>query len=90
MKVIWTDAAADDLEEIHAYIRRDSADSARHVAKAIYDRIMRLRSPLYNGRRREDGAFELVIPDLPYIVLYEVVGEAIFIHAVRHTSRDWS
>jgi plasmid stabilization system protein ParE len=89
LKVIWTDAAANDLEEIHNYIQRDSPDSAQRVAKLIYDRIMRLTSPLYRGRpREEDSAFEFVMPSLPYIILYEIVGEGIIVIAIRHTSRD--
>jgi len=89
VKVIWTEAAADDLEEIHNYIQKDSPDSAQRVAKLIYDRIMRLASPLYRGRpREEDSAFEFVMASLPYIILYDIVGERIIITAVRHTSRD--
>jgi len=91
MKVIWTEGAAEDLKEISDYISKDSPDAAQRVAKAIYDRVMRLKSPLYKGRtREEETSLELVIPSLPYIVLYEVIGEGIFVKAVRHTSRDWS
>ncbi len=53
MKVIWTGGAADDLEEIARYIRRDRPDAAQRVAKAIYDIIMRLESTPYRGTIRK-------------------------------------
>jgi plasmid stabilization system protein ParE len=47
VKVIWTDTAASDLEEIHNYISKDSPEAALRVTRAIYERIMRLKSPSF-------------------------------------------
>ena len=91
MKVIWSEGAADDLKGISDFIAKDNPEAARRVTKAIYDRVMRLASPVFSGRKREeDTSLELVIPSLPYIVLYEVVDQAVFVKGIRHTSRDWS
>jgi plasmid stabilization system protein ParE len=90
MKVVWTQGAADDLESIVVHIRRDSPDAARRVAKVIFDTIMSLPSTPFRGRRRtEDAGREIVFTPWPYIAVYEVVGEILYVKAVRHTSRSW-
>jgi plasmid stabilization system protein ParE len=39
MRVLWTTAAADDLERICDYIAESSPESAQRVATLIIDRI---------------------------------------------------
>jgi toxin ParE1/3/4 len=42
------------------------------------------------GRRgRIAGSRELIVPNLPYIVAYRVVGDVIDISSIVHTSRKW-
>jgi toxin ParE1/3/4 len=85
VKLIWTQGAADDLEEIVLFIRKDSEAAAQRVASTIFTVIESLPS---RGRKRPaDDSRELVIPSLPYIVLYQVIGEGIFIKAIRHSAR---
>ena len=91
MKVTWTEQAADDLESIANHIRKDSAETARRVAKKIFDIIMSLPALLLRGRKREgDAGRELVLAPWPYIAVYEVVETNLYIKAIRRTSRDWS
>ncbi len=88
MKLIWTDGAAADLEEIVLYIRRESYPAGQRVAAILFDAALSLRSMPYRGRKREPGQFrELVISTLPYIIVYEIAAEAVFIRAIRHSSR---
>ena len=90
MKVIWTDGAAADLEEIVLYIRRESHPAAQRVATIIFDAVLSLSSMPYRGRKCQSGSSrELVISSLPYLILYEVATEAILIRAIRHTARNW-
>ena len=35
------------------------------------------------------GTRELVIPGLPYIIVYRVTEAAVFIIHIYHTARDW-
>jgi plasmid stabilization system protein ParE len=90
MKVVWTEGAADDLEAIVMHIQRDSPDAARRVAKEIFDTIMTLPSLPHRGRKRmEDAGREIVFAPWPYVAVYEVIGEKLYVKAIRHTSRDW-
>lgn len=89
MRVVWTQEAADDLESIVNHIRRDSPDAAQRVAKEIFDTIMSLPSTPFRGRKREENAGrEIVFALWPYIAVYELIDERLYVKAIRHTSRD--
>jgi addiction module RelE/StbE family toxin len=90
MQVRWTSPAAQDLEEIALYIQKDSAESARTVAKTLFDAANSLEFMPSRGRAgRITGTRELVIPGLPYIIVYEVMDTAVQIHHIYHTARNW-
>ncbi len=91
MKVIWSEAAANDLESIVRHISRDSPEAARRVAKEIFDIVMSLPSLPFRGRKREeDSAREIVFAPWPYVAVYEIVGDKLYVKAVRHTARHRS
>jgi addiction module RelE/StbE family toxin len=90
MQVRWTAPAAQDLEEITLYILKDSESAARSVAKALFDAANSLDLSPSRGRvGRLLGTRELVVPGLPYIVLYEVADTAIHILHIYHGARNW-
>jgi addiction module RelE/StbE family toxin len=90
MQVRWTSPAAQDLEEIALYIQRDSVESAKSVSKILFDAANSLEFMPSRGRAgRIMGTRELVIPGLPYIIVYEVMDTAVQIHHIYHTARNW-
>jgi addiction module RelE/StbE family toxin len=90
MQVRWTTPAAQDLEEITLYIQRDSESAARAVAKSLFDAANSLDLLPSRGRvGRIPGTRELVVPGLPYIVLYEVADTAVQILHIYHGARNW-
>jgi addiction module RelE/StbE family toxin len=90
IQVRWTAPAAKDLQEITRYIRRDSPSAARAVAKALFDAANALDLfPLRGREARVAGTRELVVPGLPYIVVYQVTGAAIQILHIYHGARNW-
>jgi addiction module RelE/StbE family toxin len=90
MKVVWTEGALEDLTAIVEHISRDSPDAARGVALAIFDGVSGLASFPHIGRKRTKDSFrELVFSSVSYIAVYEVLEERVFVHGIRHTSRDW-
>jgi toxin ParE1/3/4 len=91
MQVRWTTPAAQDLQEIASYIRKDNPSAARAVAKALFDAANALDTFPYRGRvGRIAGTRELIIPALPYIVVYAVAATAIHILHIYHGARNWS
>ena len=83
--------AAEELERICERIERDNPETARRVARAIYDGCARLEAFPYLGRAssRMPGRRELVFPPLPYIVVYRVSENAVEISHVFHGAQDW-
>jgi addiction module RelE/StbE family toxin len=90
MQVRWTTCAAQDLEEIALYILRDNESAAREVAKTLFDAANSLDLLPSRGREgRIPGTRELVVPGLPYIVVYQVTKTAIQILHIYHGARNW-
>lgn len=90
MKVVWTRAAADHLEEIGDWIARDSPAAAERLVAAIIDRVSTLGSHPHLGRPgRIVETRELVIAGTPYIVAYRVRESAVEVLAAFHGARRW-
>jgi toxin ParE1/3/4 len=90
VKVRWNTPAAQDPTEIADYIGRDSSEAARKTAKAIFDAANSLDLMPNRGRAgRERGTRELIVPGLPYIIVYQVTPAAIHILRIFHASMNW-
>lgn len=92
MRIRWSPAAADDLQQLFDYIRMDNQGAAERVARAIYDRAGELGKHPYQGRRgRVEGTRELPLPPLPFIVVYRVVEAAGVVDIVNviHGAQRW-
>jgi addiction module RelE/StbE family toxin len=91
MEIRWSVPAAEDLERICERIQRDNPEAARRVARTIYDGCTRLQQYPHLGRAssRMPGRRELVFSPWPYIVVYQVTGQAVEISRVFHGAQDW-
>jgi len=86
----WTEPAADALNSIQDYIAMDNPRAAFEVAQRIGNAVSQLKEHPKIGRSgRARGTYELIIPDLPYIVPYRIKNQEIHILSVYHTSRMW-
>ncbi len=91
MKIRWSVPAAEDLERICTWIERDNPDAANRVATIIYEGCSQLKDFPNMGRqsRRLPGRRELPFPPLPYVVVYQVKGDAVEISRIFHGAQDW-
>ncbi len=90
MRIKWTEPAARALETIQDYLARDNPHAAFDVAEKLRHATERLCDHPKLGRAgRVRGTYELVIPDLPFIVPYRIKGKEVQILSVYHTSRKW-
>jgi len=89
MRLRWTLAAADDLEAIHAYLTQHFPSFAHSTIQEIYQTILSLRSTPFRGSiGREEGTRELVLPRLPYIVIYRVRENDVEILHIYHGAQN--
>lgn len=92
MRILWTDEALGDLEEILAYYYLEASPrTAMAVERRIIGEIESL--PPYPERIRESeripGARELVINKLPYLAFLHVGDDAIIVLNIVHTKRQF-
>jgi toxin ParE1/3/4 len=88
MRLHRTPAAADDLESIDDYLTQHLPSFAQSTILEIYQTILTLRSTPYRDRAgREEGTRELVLPRLPYIVVYRVKNNDVEILHIFHGAR---
>ena len=91
MRVRWTRAAGNDLQEIARYIRQDNPEAARRVVRAILEGVTQLRTLPKIGRPAEKrNTRELVISRYPaYVVVYRVDHDMIHVLRIWHGAQDW-
>ena len=92
MRIVWTDEALDDLEEILAYYYAEAGPrTAEAVQRRIVEQVEGL--PPFPERIRKSeripGARELVINRLPYIAFVKLLPDAILVLNVVHTARKF-
>lgn len=89
MKLILSEAFREELREEFLYLRKKNPAAARVVRDRIIAAIQRLKNYPESGRAwRLPGSRELVIPGLPYIVIYKVSAEAVIVASLLHSSRE--
>jgi len=90
VRIIWTEPAIYELDEIADYISLDNPTAAKHLVKLVYESISRLEDHPFSGKTVEEiGSTvyrELVIP--PCRVFYRTEkGFIIIIHVIRGERR---
>lgn len=90
VRIRWLNGALRSLRAVHAWIEAENPQAARYVAGCIRATVDRLAEFPASGRRgRVEGTHELVVHNLPYIIVYRVAGEQVEILRVFHMAREW-
>jgi len=88
MRVRFTRPARADLQQIYAYVSRDSPEAASRLVAQIVERARALGDTPHEGRKTDEpNARVLVIPRLRYFIFYTITDHEIHITHIRHTSR---
>ena len=89
MRLVFTEPAASDLDDIIDYIALDNPAAAERVFRAIVASSKRLSEFPGLGRPgRLSATREFAVTGLPYLIVYEVDAEAVTVLAVFHGARD--
>jgi toxin ParE1/3/4 len=90
MQVRWTTAAASDLENIADYLFEKTPENAARLIREICEAVFALRTYPNRGRPgKKSGTRELVLPALPYIVVYKVASDVLHIARILHGAQQW-
>ena len=92
MRIVWTEEALGDLEEILVYYYLEASPrTAAAVERRIIAEIEAL--PPFPERIREServpGARELVVNKIPYVVFVQLREDSIVVLNIVHTKRNF-
>jgi toxin ParE1/3/4 len=88
MKVRFKARALRHIEKIHEYIFAHDPAAAKRIVQRIEHSISRLAFVPFSARPGVvEGTRILVVPGLPYVVIYRVGDDAVDIIAILHTAR---
>jgi toxin ParE1/3/4 len=90
LKIQVTKPAQQDLTDLDSYIRRDHPKVALRIVQRILEAIEGLEMFPNLGRSgRVSGTRELVVSGTPYIVVYRVRNNFIWVLRVLHGAMRW-
>ena len=88
-RLVWTEPALLDLDEIAEYIALDDHLAASRYVQRVFDRVERLEAHPQSGKRppelKRTTYREVVVP--PCRIFYRVEAEAVFILYVMRAER---
>jgi plasmid stabilization system protein ParE len=89
MRLRYTLPALADLQSILEYVQQHSPQGARSIQariKLVADLL--LRHPRVGVQTADPAIRRINTAPYPYLIFYEVAGEEIIVHAIRHGSRN--
>lgn len=90
MRLLFADPALGDLEAIEAHIAYDDPDAAVRTVLAVLEAVdVRSEHPNIGRPGRMSGTRELVVSPLPFIAIYRVQQNTVWILRVLHGARRW-
>ncbi len=90
MRIRLTEPAIRDLDSIEEYIGKDSPRAAAKMVLRVLEAIEGLRQFPHIGRPgRVSGTRELVVSRTPYVAVYAVRDDALWVLRVLHGAQKW-
>jgi toxin ParE1/3/4 len=86
MKLRYERGALADLDEIFAYISKDSPDAAARLAARLEQVAARIAEAPYMGEATRKSRFRR-FPVGNYLIVYEIGEAEVIVHYVRHGAR---
>ena len=85
-RIIWSEPARNDLQSIRAYIGQFNPSAAQRMAERLLAAAEGLAEHAERGRPLAKSHRELTVI-WPYLILYRIEGDDVFILRVRHGAR---
>jgi toxin ParE1/3/4 len=88
-RLVWTEPALSDLDEIAEYIALDNPEAAQRFVRKVFDRVERLEAHPKSGKRppelQRTRYREVVVP--PCRIFYRVEKDVVYILYVMRSER---
>ena len=90
LKVKYTPIAIQDLNAGYDYIYHENHIAAKQVIERIEQTIVYLQDQPFMGRKgRVMDTYEVVVPNTPFIIVYQVTSELLIVVSILHTARKY-
>lgn len=90
MRIKWTEGASRNLNHVRDYIAQDSPRAADKIVAEIIESVEQLLQFPNMGRAgRIVETREWVITGTPYIAIYTIVQNTIYIVRIFHSAQKW-
>jgi toxin ParE1/3/4 len=91
MKIILSPTAHRDIKSVYDYIvKQNTKPVAKKVLASVENMIDHLAEYSQLGKvGRIKNTRELTVPQLPFIIIYQIHADYIAIISIIHTSRKW-
>jgi toxin ParE1/3/4 len=90
MELRWTEEAAIDLDRIADYLLEHAPSRAHDLITRVYDAPTTLLTFPHRGRPgRRAGTREFVLAPLPYVLVYVVKDDVVFVVRILHGAQQW-
>lgn len=89
MIVIWTPEAEQDRTDIWDYIASDNPSAAARMDALFGETAARLAIHPGMGKAGTVPGTRELIPHESYRLVYEIVGDTVWVLALVHTARQW-
>jgi addiction module RelE/StbE family toxin len=90
VKLRWSPEAEAELLAIHDYIAADNPTAADPIERGLHEAADSLSTFPHKGRiGRWEGTRELVLTGSPYLIVYQLRSDAIYIVRVVHGHQLW-
>ena len=88
-KVIWRKSALHDAGSIVVYTKIEWGQIQAEMIVDIFEQttVFLSESPKLGRRVRRKNTYTLVLSKVPFVIVYQVSGESVYVIQVIHTSR---
>lgn len=89
MRILWTDAALNQLEAIRDYLAQTSSEYAQRIVERLVNRSEQIAAFPRSGRMAPEYEIDEVrqVIEASYRIIYLIKEEQIEVLAIIHTSR---
>jgi toxin ParE1/3/4 len=88
VKLRFTSHATRQLDHIAEYINEENPAGALRVGDRVRETVRSLtRFPSLGRPGSQAGTSEIIVPGLPYIVVYRLAGDTVEILGIYHTAQ---